>query len=183
MGDSGRDRLLARLPAGAAVAEVGVWQGDFSEEILRSCRPTRLHLIDPWAYTTEFGERWYGGLKAKSQVDMDAIFTRVCDRFAECEQVRIHRCTSSSAAPLFPADYFDWVYVDGNHNYEFVLQDLQEFAAKIKPGGFLTGDDYLWESPDQPGDLPVQRAVEEFAAENQLQVEIIGGQFLVRITE
>jgi hypothetical protein len=178
-----RRELLARLPVGGIAAEIGVWEGDFSDAIMDWCCPARLHLIDPWVFTMEFGKRWYGGLKAKSQADMDAIFAHVCDRFAKYEQVTIHRCASSSAALLFPAHYFDWVYIDGNHNYEFVRRDLQDFASKIKRGGYLTGDDYSWESPEQPGDFPVQRAVEEFAAENQMQVEIIGGQFLLRITE
>ena len=82
---------------------------------------------------------------------------------------------------LFSTGYFDWVYVDGNHNYEFVLEDLRSFAAKIKVGGHLIGDDYYWESPEEPGCFPVQKAVKEFAAENGLSVELFGGQFSMQI--
>jgi hypothetical protein len=180
MGDLERDRLLARLPAGAVVAEIGVWQGDFSEQILHRCRPARLHLIDPWVFTTAFGKRWYGGLKAQNQHEMDAIYESVRGRFANCHEVQIHRSTSMSAAALFPDDYFDWVYIDGNHDYEFVLEDLGNFAPKIKRGGCLTGDDYGWDSPEEPGLFPVRQAVQEFAASSGLAVEVFDDQFVIQ---
>ena len=55
-------------------------------------------------------------------------------------------CTANihtRAAASFADGYFDFVYLDGNHHYEFVLQDLQDFAAKLKPGGLLFGHDFF----------------------------------------
>jgi hypothetical protein len=46
----GRRFLLGLLPRGSVGAEIGVWRGDFSAWILRTVRPARLHLIDPWAF-------------------------------------------------------------------------------------------------------------------------------------
>jgi hypothetical protein len=176
-----RDLLLSRLPDHAVVAEIGVWKGDFSELILRACQPAQLHLIDPWTFTTAFGKRWYGGLKAKNQHDMDTIFQEVCARFADRREVKIHRALSSAAASFFPKNYFDWIYIDGNHNYEFVLQDLRNFALKLKRGGYLAGDDYYWESPEEPGTFPVQLAVAEFARLHNVDAEVIGDQYIIRI--
>lgn len=45
-----RDELIALLPKGGVVAEVGVAFGDFSEVILARTLPKRLHLIDPWVH-------------------------------------------------------------------------------------------------------------------------------------
>ena len=36
----------------------------------------------------------------------------------------------------------DWIYVDGNHLYEFVRADLELSLRKARRGGFITGDDY-----------------------------------------
>ena len=40
----------------------------------------------------------------------------------------MHRSTSAEAALTFDDEYFDWVYIDGDHSYEAVLADLRAFA-------------------------------------------------------
>jgi predicted O-methyltransferase YrrM len=75
------------------------------------------------------------------------------------ETVSIHRACSSAVVQHFEDNYFDWIYIDGNHSYEYVKADLESFLPKIKSGGYLTGDDYLWAPEEQ---LPVKRAVAEF---------------------
>ena len=46
------------------------------------------------------------------------------------------------AAGEFPDCFFDWVYIDGNHSYEAVRQDLELYWRKLKPGGYIVCDDY-----------------------------------------
>ena len=48
-----REWLLKRLPKRSVCAEIGVYEGRFSELILRIARPRKLHLIDPWKYETD----------------------------------------------------------------------------------------------------------------------------------
>ena len=51
--------------------------------------------------------------------------------------------TSEQASNLFADNSLDFVYIDGNHKYEYVLQDLNLWYPKVKQGGYLMGDDYL----------------------------------------
>jgi hypothetical protein len=39
------------------------------------------------------------------------------------------------------------VYIDANHNYEFVNRDPELFLPLVKQSGFLTGDDYPCRGP------------------------------------
>lgn len=55
-----RLELLKHLPAGAVVAEIGVNEGDFSQQILTICNPQKLVLIDVWG-----SQRYHGGLFEK----------------------------------------------------------------------------------------------------------------------
>ncbi len=178
---SPRIRLLKLMPKGSVCAEIGVWKGEFSREILKIVRPERLHLIDPWKYQTQFGKRFYGGAFAKKQQDMDDIYTDVVTIFKENKKVLIHREFSEDVAKIFDDNYFDWVYIDGNHYYEFVKKDLELYYPKVKKGGFLAGDDYLWTSPELNGDRPVKRAVDDFVTHlSGISVRIIKTQFLIK---
>ena len=104
-------------------------------------------MIDPWQHesSAEYEGAWYGGQAKGGQAEMDARYESVKQRFAaeiDAGSVVVHRATSVDVLSALPDDYFDWVYIDGNHLYEFVRQDLEWSLCKTKVGGYITGDDY-----------------------------------------
>jgi hypothetical protein len=173
------------MPRGSACAEIGVWKGDFSAEILRVVGPSRLYLVDPWEH--EAGETyqhaWYGGGCAGGQAEMDRIHASVAERFAPAiasGTVEILRLDSGAAARSLPDQHLDWVYIDGNHTYEVVRDDLASYYPKVKPGGLLTGDDHRLDGWWGDG---VVRAVSEFVATGRCRlVSIEGAQFVLQKT-
>jgi hypothetical protein len=174
-----RLELLKRMPRNSVCAEIGVWKGDFSREIVKRTSPKMLHLIDPWRFQPEFPERKYGGNYAKEQEDMDRIFEAVKVRFEGVPNVSIHRAFSDAALTEFPDGHFDWLYLDGNHVFEYILRDLKIGFGKVRSGGFVSGDDYTW---GRKCGLPVEKAVRHFAEEEALekQIEILGSQFIIK---
>ena len=174
--------LLDRMPKNARCAEIGVHLGDFSEEILRRTEPAELHLIDPWRHETAemYGDSLYGG-QAHGQAEMDARHDGVSERFAAPiagGQVVIQRGNSVDVLGRFPDAYFDWIYIDGNHLYEFVSADLEVAFRKTLPSGWITGDDYHGGGWWQGG---VQRAVDEFVVRHAFaNVVLRDGQFLLQ---
>ena len=50
--------------------------------------------------------------------------------------------SSDTAHSHFIDNSIDVVYIDSNHSYDFVYNDITQYYKKIKPGGFLTGHDY-----------------------------------------
>ncbi len=180
---SARDQLLASLPSDSVGAEIGVWKGRFSLMVTEKLQPKSFHLIDPWAFQPDFSERMYGGRVARNQADMDAIFEGVQQLFDGVGNVHFHRDFSSEAVKAFDDGYFDWVYIDGNHHYDYVMEDLRLYFPKIKPGGYIAGDDYTWAPRETPGDLQVKRAVADFLTEKDGAVKMVNvwdDQFLLR---
>jgi hypothetical protein len=166
-----RELLLEMLPKNSVGAEVGVHRGEFSARVLQIVNPKELHLIDPWRYEQldTYKEALYGGKAQGGQVEMDDRCQAVRQRFdAEIRSGRIviHRDYSNTVLGQFPDAYFDWVYIDGNHLYEFVRQDLELSFKKIKPGGYITGDDYQAGGWWKGG---VKKAVDEFIREKPVQ--------------
>ena len=175
--EKSRRFLLAMIQDQGICAEVGVWKGDFAQEILDRARPSKLLLIDPWKFeaSDDYDHAWYGGAEAKSQQDMDAIHDAVAARFASHIKrgvVELLRQPSTEAAAAIAPASLDWVYIDGNHQYEFVIEDLRTFYERLRPGGVLAGDDYgtkgWW-------DHGVTRAVDEFAKLHAADSLIIKG--------
>jgi hypothetical protein len=49
---------------------------------------------------------------------------------------------SLTAAGLFGDASLDWVHLDARHDYASLKADIQAWLPKVKPGGWLSGDDY-----------------------------------------
>jgi hypothetical protein len=176
-----REWLLRSFPKHAVCAEVGVYEGRFSELILRIARPSKLHLIDPWRYEPDpaYEKSFYGGSKGQSQARMDRMYESVVKCF-KSRRVEVHRETSVGCSSRFPDNYFDWIYIDGNHLYEFVKQDLEAYFPKVKSGGLVAGDDYGRDPKHWTKD-GVKRAVDEAIGAGLYQKVVIDkNQFLLR---
>ena len=174
--------VLDMLPHNSIGAEIGVHTGEFSAAMLARVAPRELHLIDPWLHETAatYKKAWYGGQARGGQAEMDARYQAVCARFAseiQAGRVIIHRECSEPALSRCPDAHFDWIYIDGNHLYEFAKQDLALSFQKVKPGGLICGDDYT------PGGWwrgGVKQAVDEFVRDHQLQsCQIIQKQYFL----
>jgi len=168
-----RKKVLAMLPRDGAGAEIGVWKGDFSAQLLSVTKPRILHLVDPWLVSDSADRAdtaWYGADKI-TQPAMDAIHDEVSARFAQERSrgvVEIHRADATRALGRMPEATLDYVYVDGDHSYEGVSTDLAEAFRVTKVGGFICCDDYLLGAWWQDG---VVRAVHELLVSKPVVIE------------
>ncbi len=174
-----RRRLLEAMPKKARAAEIGVWEGHFSERILEICDPVELHLIDPWLYQPEFANTGFG--RKKNETLMDVKYQEVCAKFAQDPRVKVHRALSEVALAGFEDASLDWVYIDGNHNEPFVGRDIALCLQKVKHDGILAGDDFNWMSDAQGA--PVKRAVESMvsALGDQAELTLLANQWIVKL--
>jgi predicted O-methyltransferase YrrM len=150
--DEVRKFVLGRMPRGGIAAEIGVKLGHFSAKILQIAEPVRLYLIDPWLPDPS-------GARIPPP---DQRYRKVKERFAaelETGRVVVIRERSETAAAKFEDELFDWIYIDGNHHYEFVKRDLEMYYPKVKRGGFIICDDYHYPGTWNDG---VTLAVDEF---------------------
>src|SRR5262245_5382236 len=115
---AGRTELVSYLPRNGRGCEIGVQNGNFSRILVDKAAPAELHLIDPWRH---FSVAEYArDLANVEQKKQDEIFDGVCRRFAaeiRSGKVVLNRNTSKDAVASLPDASFDYVYIDGMHNY------------------------------------------------------------------
>lgn len=152
-----RQQLVEILgPLGEAV-EVGVYQGEFSKVLLKQA--TRLNLIDIWdqidvenflppyrrddpAAMSALQARLHGYFPEGIEKSLTLAEQQVRASFGQDERVRIFKGRSDALAREFADGSLDFLYVDGNHRYEFALGDLLLWSPKLKPTGTIMLNDY-----------------------------------------
>ena len=151
-----RNQLLNLLPKNAIAAELGVDEGEFSEQILKICLPRKLHLIDAW------NSEQYGLDKlSKTKKRLDSY---------NKDTIILHQGFSYVELENFEDNYFDWVYIDTDHRYETTVKELEVCLRKIKVDGVIAGHDYVTRCYYNYTRYGVVEAVNEFCINNNWEI-------------
>jgi hypothetical protein len=151
-----RDVLLSKLPLNAVGCEIGVDTGTYTEKIIATTQPQKLHLVDVWS-SKRYPEKKFRGVKEKFQEEIAT------------GKVEINRGYSTDVLPGFPNDYFDWVYLDSGHGFSLTWQELLLLRDKVKPGGIISGHDYCRYSHKGNIRFGVVEAVNKFCVEHDYE--------------
>lgn len=152
-------------------AEIGVARGEFARLFLDRWHGRRLHLIDPWRRLPN-----YVDVANVTDEEHEANLAETINRLTpHRDRICVHRACSHEAVRSFADNSLDFVYVDANHAYTSVREDLRLWYRKVRPGGILAGHDFVDGNFPQ-GEFGVASAVREFAKE----VEAIVGLTLER---
>ncbi len=128
--------------------EIGTWEGDFSYALLNNTSISKLYCIDPYRHFQN--NEYPDGMNSLTQIQFDEKFNIVQKRFEQFgKRVEFLRMTSDEAITLFDDNSIDFIYIDGNHDYKYVLNDIRKWYPKVKIGGILAGDDIYSTKDDE----------------------------------
>lgn len=144
-------------PLGGVGAELGVFKGHFTEELLRTARPTQLHAVDPWWL---LAPTWPWANGRRSTIEGYVRCCRANAAALQSRQLILHVQDDRHFLAVLEDGELDWAYVDSSHAYEHTVEELQLLHKKVKPGGLITGDD--WHDDPKHIHGGVGRAVREF---------------------
>jgi hypothetical protein len=119
---------------GQTGAEIGVAEGKNALNICRAVPNVHLLLVDPWM-------PYPGNGRARSAEKMEDQWIKCHERLAPYNVTFMRMLSMVAVLQVAPAS-LDFVYIDGNHRYEYVLSDLECWSAKVKSGGIVAGHDY-----------------------------------------
>jgi len=146
------------------IVEVGVFGGASLLSITETCivNNTKLYGVDPWDKLTKAFPK-----QSLSETRKDMNFLRlnlmkIITELNYQNTVTLKRDFSVDAAKKFDDEDLDLIFIDGNHEYKNVYNDLQSWIPKLKPNCWMIGHDYR--------KRPVGKAVREFCRQNKLKV-------------
>ena len=139
--------LLSHLPDDRPLvgAEVGVWQGRMSEQLLWARPQLKLYMVDRWLAPAETDSYYTSGARMArhSQHTFDLVKAEAERRvFPFVGRAFILHGESVCMAERFKAGTLDFVFLDADHSYAAVTRDLQAWAPLVKRGGLLAGHDF-----------------------------------------
>jgi hypothetical protein len=157
-----RNDLFESLDKKLIICEIGVFKGDFSKFLKDNLDPKELHLIDIFEGMMCSGDKDGNNIIYS---DLSRDYENLLTFFQNDKSVFLHKGKSFDILNGFEDNYFDIIYIDGDHTYEGVKKDLEVSLKKIKKTGFICGHDYTQDK--FPG---VVKAVSDFKLQNNFEI-------------
>lgn len=126
-------------------AEIGVQKGIFSGQILKHWNG-KLMCVDIWDNPEDFND-------AKKLLSPDAVLIKGY---------------SKNVAESIEDESLDFVYIDADHRYVNVVEDINAWFGKVRKGGIISGHDYC-RYLDYFG---VIEAVDEFCTNHGYEIKL-----------
>jgi hypothetical protein len=150
-----RNDLIKTFEKDLVICEIGVFKGEFSEYILENINPKELHLIDIFDGQMCSGDKDGNNIV---WIDLNNQYEILKNKYKDFDNIHIHKGKSIDILKKFEDEYFDIIYIDGDHSFEGVKNDLETSYYKIKNGEKFIG---------------VVRAVDEFCKIKNLNIRIL----------
>ena len=140
-------------------AEIGVQWGKYSKVLCKENPKLELLSIDPYdfVYQDMRSHRYARETRFQSY--------RKAQRYLRNCNTKMIRKTSIDASIDISNEYLDFVYIDGSHQFDYVMTDIIIWGQKVKKGGIISGHDYY---KFYFGD--VVRAVDNYAKIHKVKV-------------
>lgn len=120
--------------------EIGTDQGEYAEKLCKTIPGLELICVDPWK--AEAYEAGYQPESFEKQEYFDKRYEEAVERLKSFK-VAIVRKTSMDVVHTIPDNSLDFVYIDGNHDFLNVTQDIHYWSKKVRKGGIVAGHDFV----------------------------------------
>lgn len=158
-----REDMIEIFDKNLTIAELGVFEGEFSKKIKEICKPKKLFLVD--LFNGYFGSGDKDG-KNYHYVQLENEMQKIINYFKEDESVKVIKSSTVEFLTGIEDEYLDMVYIDADHSYNSVLEDLRLSYAKVKKNRYICGHDYV-------ANTEAEKAVNDFCKEKRLEIEYL----------
>jgi hypothetical protein len=115
-------------------AEIGVSSGYFSEKMFQAIPGLELWCVDSW-------RRYRGNRFDVIQPKHNIAYQNTVERLKPYKAHIIRKKSTEAMLDIVDSS-LNFVYIDANHGYDYVMEDIIGWTRKVRVGGMIIGDDY-----------------------------------------
>lgn len=152
--------------------EIGLEKGKNAQTMFECIPNLKLYAVDPYkqhsrysnntsSYLSRWDEHYLEGVKEQAQKRMQGRNVIIIEKFSE-----------DAAAHDIPDNSLDFVYIDGDHSYDFVMQDIILWGRKVRKGGIVSGHDYYYDSNKEGRYAKVTQAINDYTNVHRIEFYI-----------
>lgn len=121
-------------------AEIGVFEGAHALSLLQNSNVSKLYLIDPYEMYFDYleGNKHYGVDQAPL-IEAEKTAYRLLEPYKE-RIVWIKKMSDKALSEI--QEKLDFLYIDGNHQEEYVWADITNYIPIMNQGAVIGGHDY-----------------------------------------
>lgn len=119
------------------VVEIGTYQGFHAENLLKKLNIKKLYIIDPY----EEYKDYLDSEALQTQSRLSSVEIQAKNRLEKYSDKIVWLKSLSTEAIKSIREKVDMVYIDANHEYEYVKEDLKNYYKILKDGGIMSGHD------------------------------------------
>ena len=140
------------------IIEIGCWQGRSTKALTASSGV--IYAIDPWNLHKKVEKTMHYSPNQLYEIFCSNLKAEI----QACQVIPIRAPSQEAVEVLKKQDVLaDMIFIDGDHSYQGVKDDINNYFPFLAPGGLLCGHDYYSEEG-------VVRAVNEFIGYRQTYV-------------
>lgn len=118
--------------------EIGSYMGESTMMFASSNVFKEIYTIEPFKNVDGKIE----GFNQKNDYNWDTIYNEFQTNTRFFNNISLHKDFSYNVADKFEDKSMDFIYIDGDHSYDQVKQDLEMYLPKLKDNGVIGGHDY-----------------------------------------
>ena len=138
------DEVVEKAPFESTFVEVGAWFGKSTNYLAGKIKESKKNIhfttVDTWKGTDD--EELHQNIVNAFSGDIYYEFidnTALSNNYGVFDTIKD---TSENASKQFPLNSIDFIMIDAGHSYDALMDDFKYWYHKVKPGAYISGDDY-----------------------------------------
>jgi len=124
--------LLKKLPKNFKYLEIGSYEGNSALYVSTNFPDSNVTCVDLWKGVEEYEGKDFNIIEKNFDLNLKGLSN--INKIKSSSDVFFTKNTST----------YDFIYIDGNHKFDYVLRDCENAWRFLNDGGFLVCDDYIW---------------------------------------
>ena len=126
------NNLLKKLTKNFKYLEIGSYEGNSALYVAKNFPNSNITCVDLWEGVEEY--------EGKNFKIIEKNFDQNLNGFNNINKIK----STSDDFFIKNKTMYDFIYIDGNHKFDYVLRDCKNAWNFLNDKGFLVCDDYIW---------------------------------------